>query len=230
MLKNVKTTTHISLLDLIAPHSCRGCGQIGKALCDRCKNNIIANHQDFCPKCKAAKTSNVCHQCHDLPPTFIGGERTGLLANIVHDYKYQSIRSLAHPLADIISSAIPPLGGLVFIVPLPTISRHIRERGFDHTLLLAKYLANIKGANYQVCPILRRRTNSIQVGTKRTTRLHQASQAYRISPHAIINPHATYLLLDDVWTTGASLRAARTLLQQNSITNTAFAILSVSRL
>ena len=46
----VKNTTLPSLLDILAPHSCRGCGRIGNVLCNRCKNNIILeNSKDTIP-------------------------------------------------------------------------------------------------------------------------------------------------------------------------------------
>ncbi len=95
MLKNVKNTTFPSLLDLIAPHSCRGCGRIGEALCNRCKKYIISQRVNICPKCKAEITAKngKCKDCKDLPPTFIIGERSGLLGDVIHDYKYESRRA-----------------------------------------------------------------------------------------------------------------------------------------
>lgn len=230
MPKNVKNTTIISLLDLIAPHSCRGCGHIGHVLCNRCKNNIITQHETFCPNCKSAKTTSLCSNCPDLPPIYIGGERSGLLDILIHDYKYHSVRSLAFPLAEILSHAIPPIEGEVIIVPLPTIGRHIRERGLDHTLLIAQHLARIRGPKYHVQSILVRNNNCTQVGASRTTRLQQASQAYQLNPRFPINPQASYLLLDDVWTTGASLRSAQQKLTANGATKTSLAILAVSRI
>ena len=226
----VKNTTILNPLDLLAPHSCRGCGQIGCVLCNRCKNYITECHQDLCPNCKSLTKSHHCNQCPDLPPTFIIGERTDLLGQIVHDYKYHSVRALSAPLAELMYYHLPSIDGPVSIVPLPTINRHIRQRGFDHTLLIAKRLSKLIGKHCQVEPIIERAANTTQVGTDRTTRLSQATHAYAIAPNVAINHDTTYLLLDDVWTTGASMRACIKKLQQAGASKIIVAILSLSRI
>lgn len=225
----VKNTTFPGFLDLLAPHSCRGCGRTGNALCDCCKNNIILSHQNHCPNCGQINLTGKCLYCRNLPFTFIVAERTSLIGNLVHDFKYQSIRSLAKPLAEILHATLPSIDGDVVIVPLPTISKHLRERGLDHTYLLAKHLAKLRGSQYHVTKLLTRHKNTVQVGSNRQTRLSQASAAYAITPRSQISPNATYLLLDDVWTTGASLQAAHQILQQAGAKNIILTALARSK-
>ena len=230
MPNNVKNTTFPGLFDLLAPHSCRGCGQIGSVLCDRCKKYIKDHHQAICPHCKNLTQSGKCPNCPDLPPTYIIGERSGLLGDIIHDYKYHSIRSLARPLAELMHEFLPPQNKPFIIIPLPTIDRHIRSRGFDHTKLIAKHLAKLEGPNCTTKQLLVRAKNTTQVGTDRVTRIAQASSAYAITAHATIDPSTTYILLDDVWTTGASMRACTKILQQAGVSKIVLAILTLSRL
>ena len=230
MPNNVKNTTFPGLFDLLAPHSCRGCGQIGHVLCNRCKNYILSNHEAICPHCKVPTKAGRCEHCKDLPPTFIIGERSGLIGNIVHDYKYHSIRSLARPLAELMHEFLPPINTSSVIIPLPTIDHHIRTRGFDHTKLIAKHLAKLQGPNCTAKPLLIRTKNTTQVGTNRTTRLYQAANAYAIKPNITVNSNITYILLDDVWTTGASMRACIEKLQQAGANQIIIALLSLSRL
>ena len=225
----VKNTTIISLLDLLAPHSCRGCGLIGNPLCDRCKNYILKSQQNICPNCKAHKLTASCPNCPDLPPTFIGGERSGLLGNIVHTYKYDSVRALAKPLAEIMQHALPASipAKTSCIVPLPTITKHIRTRGFDHTLLLAKQLSKLTGI--PVSQIIQRAKNTIQVGANHKTRQIQAAKAYNLTATQL-DLNTTYILFDDVWTTGASMLACTKMLQQAGAKQIIIAILSLSRI
>ena len=230
MPNNVKNTTFPGLFDLLAPHSCRGCGQIGHVLCTRCKNYILSNHKALCPHCKAPTKAGQCRHCKNLPPTFVIGERSGLLGDIVHDYKYRSIRSLARPLAELMYEILPPTDTPSVVVPLPTIERHIRSRGFDHTKLIAKHLANLQGPKCTTKPLLIRTKDTTQVGTNRTTRINQATSAYSVAPRTVINPNTTYILLDDVWTTGASMRACIEKLQQAGATQIIVALLSLSRI
>ena len=228
MPNTVKITTFPRLFDLILPHSCRGCGQIGNVLCDRCKNYIRQNHRAICPHCKSPTESGKCPNCPDLPPTYIIGERSGLLGDIVHNYKYQSVRALARPLAELMHVFLPLDNHPFTIVPLPTIDRHIRSRGFDHTKLVAHHLAQLYGRNCTSKQLLVRTRDTTQVGTSRSTRLSQAANAYALAPRATIDTHATYVLLDDVWTTGASIRACIKILQQAGVSNIIIALLSLS--
>ena len=211
----VKNTTLPGLLDLLAPHSCRGCGRIGTPLCNRCKNYIISEHFAFQPDFPKS-----------LPPTFVVASRDGLVGTLIHDFKYNSVRALARPLAELLDQTLPTFNTPVIIVPLPTISRHIRERGLDHTYLIAKHLARLR--HYQVQKLLVRAKNTTQVGADRKNRVAQAANAYAIRPHAQIDPEATYLLLDDVFTTGATIKAAISQLQKHHPRKIAVALLATS--
>ena len=211
----VKNTTLPGLLDLLAPHSCRGCGRIGTPLCNRCKNYIISEHFAFQPDFPKS-----------LPSTFVVASRDGLVGTLIHDFKYNSVRALARPLAELLDQTLPTFNTPVIIVPLPTISRHIRERGLDHTYLIAKHLARLR--HYQVQKLLVRAKNTTQVGADRKNRVAQAANAYAIRPHAQIDPEATYLLLDDVFTTGATIKAAISQLQKHHPRKIAVALLATS--
>ncbi|MBQ3464626.1 ComF family protein [Candidatus Saccharibacteria bacterium] len=226
----VKNTTIISPLDLLAPHSCRGCGHIEKPLCDCCKKNITTNHKNYCPNCKTKNPTGKCKNCKNLPPIFVVAERSSLVGELIHDYKYNSVRALALPLSKILNQVLPEIPGNVSIVPLPTISKHIRSRAFDHTLLLAKNLKKLRGKNYRVEKLLIRSKNTVQVGTDEKTRIIQATSAYEVAKNAIINPETTYILLDDVWTTGASMKAALKKLRHAGALKIIIAILAVNRL
>ncbi len=214
----VKNTTIINPLSLIAPHSCRGCGRLGEVLCDCCKNNILKQRQ-------APKLKNLLK---NFPPVFVVDERSGLLNTLIHDLKYNSVRALAPKLAELLDNSLPTLPPDSIIVPLPTATQHIRARGLDHTLLIAKHLAKIH--HFKVKKLLLREKNTVQVGADRKTRLAQAKTAYSISQKIKINPNTTYILLDDVWTTGASMKAAVKKLQQAGVSKIIIALLATSSL
>ena len=225
----VKNTTFIGLLDLLAPHSCRGCGALGQPLCDCCKKYINSHHQNICPVCHTPNSNGKCSKCRKLPPIFIAGQRDELLGELIAELKYHSVRALAHPLAEILDQTLPPIKGKVIIVPLPTIASHIRERGFSHTHLIAKHFTHLR-PNYQAQNLLTRAKNTVQVGADQKTRLTQASTAYALTKNAKINPEVTYILFDDIWTTGASLQAAYALFKKAGAKKIILAALALSNL
>ena len=223
----VKNTTFPGLFDLLAPHSCRGCGAIGSALCNRCKKYIITNRKNICPNCKEPFNGPKCPHCSDFPPTYIVDERNTLIGTLVHDLKYDSVRALAPHIADLLNQIIPKLQGSVEIVPLPTITKHIRSRGLDHTKLIAKHLAKHRPI-FHTSDVLIRAKDTVQVGASAKTRATQASEAYLINPKVTIDPSKTYLFLDDVWTTGASMHAAIKKLSSTGADNIIVVILALS--
>lgn len=221
----VKNTTFVGLGELVAPHICRGCGRTGEVFCECCKNNIILARQNYCLNCKRVVTAARCPHCQDFPPTYMVGWRDEMVGRLVEEYKYHSVRQLGVVLAELLDEILPMIDGEVAVIPLPTITKHIRARGFDHTLGVARKLARRRG--WKVAPVLKRAKDTVQVGAGNTARLLQAAEAYSLDGK--IEPDTTYILLDDVWTTGASMRAALKKLQQAGAHKIVITVLAVSR-
>ena len=112
----------------------------------------------------------------------------------------------------------------IVLVPLPTIRKHIRERGFDHTLRLCFELENFLqkrlddfGISVEYQSLLARKNKTVQVGKEKKERMRQAEKAYGIREGIKIENKTLYILVDDVTTTGASLVAAKKILQTNRV-------------
>lgn len=99
------------------------------------------------------------------------------------------------------------------IVPLPTISKHKRARGFGHMEMLARKIAKLSGATCVFA--LKRQNETVQLGKKRSERIRQAQNTYGVDETKLnlireaIKRQGKIWLIDDVMTTGASMRAAR---------------------
>ena len=112
----------------------------------------------------------------------------------------------------------------IILVPLPTIRKHIRERGFDHTLRLCFELEDFLqkrleklGMKVEYEDLLVRKNKTVQVGKEKKERVKQAEKAYGIREGIKIENKTLYILVDDVTTTGASLTAAKKILQADRV-------------
>ena len=193
--------------------------------------------------------------------------REGVLAELIREYKYRPARGLSEIMAEFLDEAIPRSGvfgerlggegaesleeakGLeVVVVPLPTIRKHIRERGFDHAGLMARKLARRRG--WKVERVLRRANETVQVGATEEERFRQAEEAYEVvrkferrgarggdekvgdgkvgDGRTGVDENKVYLLVDDVWTTGASMRAAARVLREAGAERVYGAVVAVS--
>ena len=124
---------------------------------------------------------------------------------------------MSFELAELLSCAI---GDGWVLVPLPTVRRHVRERGFDHIGLFCRK------TGLPVERALIRVNNSVQVGADMETRRKQAAEAYKA---VNVGSDKRYLLVDDVWTTGSSMLAACEAMRAAGSKNLAIAVIARSR-
>lgn len=204
------------LLDHIAPHYCCSCGEIGRLLCESCKYDITSEHSSDCLFCGQLSLSGVCSGCRPIcSQAWCGGQRTGGLEKLINSFKFENAEAAHQPLGDVLLAALPLLPKEVVIVPIPTVRAHVRQRGYDHALLLARYVAQKQGVT--LSQALRRRTSTVQRGANRKERFKQAKEAFEVT--GSLQGDTPYLLVDDVVTTGATLRyAAEALKEAGAVT------------
>lgn len=203
---NVKNTMIDMALSFIAPHPCCGCGKLQGLLCEDCKYDIISETFSGCIGCgRPVGVSRVCGRCRTpYSRTWCVGERSGILEEIINQYKFERAQEAHKIMADLLVTVLPELPENVIIVPVPTIATHIRQRGYDHTLLLAKALGR-RVRRPVAASSLVRITQTKQREASRSVRIAQAKRAFRAKG---INTSACYLLIDDVVTTGATVKYA----------------------
>lgn len=203
-----------------APHICEGCGAVGSTLCNRCNKDILATLWVRCVQClrpidpkSRSLYGVICITCRRQSPfarVYVVGERSGALQRLIGNFKYFSRRDSARSIARLLSATLPNrLPDGMNIVFAPTSPKHIRERGFDHMRLVAKELG--KQRNLPVTPIIRRINNQSQHSASRADRIQQIRAAFRIDKLPVSKK---VLLIDDIYTTGATVRTIAVLLKQ----------------
>lgn len=198
------------VLSFIAPHYCCGCDEIGSLLCSNCKYNITSEQKMACLNCHRP-TANMwlCRDCK-LPyqKAWAVGQREGTLQRLIGLYKFERATEGHKILGDLLSSALPQLPTDTIVVPIPTPENRVRERGYDHILLIAKHFAKIRGLKCE--QVLKRAGSTKQRHHSANQRLSQAKNAFFVDKK--LDSNKIYLIIDDVITTGATLKyAAKTL-------------------
>ncbi len=213
-------------LSLLAPYDCLICGLEGSVLCGACTHNHLQPFGERCAGCNAlSANSKTCTNCRagGLPAhIWVAEVYRGAANRLVYKYKFDHWRGVSEFLAKQVVYAVGD-ASVDFIVPVPTATRRVRERGFDHSRLLAKEVAQRMGV--PCADVLGRVGQKTQVGASRQDRIAQSLNEYYLrDKRAIVG--SKILLVDDVMTTGATLAACASILRKagaRSVDATVFA-------
>lgn len=196
---------NVSLLDTIlavlAPHDCLACQVEGALLCNACLDSL--------PPAPPKQLSSP-----DLEVVQSATIYRGVAKDLIWKLKSSGAQAAAKIMAGCMLDLIPASKNIV-IVPIPTASSRVRQRGYDQAKLLAKELSKQSRLPYINC--LSRRGQAHQVGAGREQRTRQLQNAFRVkSPLLIKNAHI--ILVDDVVTTGATLEIVARILKLSGAT------------
>jgi len=170
-------------LAFLLPVDCAGCGAADVALCDACA---------------AALTPTRATRTVDGLVVGSGLVFEGVVARVIRSLKEEGRLSLARPLAAALACAAPVVDDADVVV-IPTSRAAMRRRGYRVTELLARR------AGWRPLPLLRRvRTTDDQRALGRVERAENLAGSMR----AVDAGGRRILLVDDVVTTGATLREA----------------------
>lgn len=195
------------LISLISPHHCVVCSDIADGMCKKCMLQLKPFNSHNCILCGYGLNtgSRCCSSCELANVNqLITVKMSKDLRKLLHEYKYNNKRAFCKVLAQIVSNNIDNTGRNYIIVPLPPSSKHRRQRGYDHILNIVRHLSKMTNCEYEM--VLRRKTNFRQVGADRQTRFIQAENAFIL--RYPLSPDCTYIIFDDVITTGATITSA----------------------
>jgi ComF family protein len=196
------------LLKLAFPRCCPGCGSViaeGGHFCRLCLGKITPILHPFCPLCDLPLPQCPGHRGFRLS-IYSCAWHDGVIAELIKQLKYQK-RFVLGPLLGRFMARCAKKWRLEeafdMTAPVPLHTERLRQRGFNQAAMFIKEL------NYPdpcLDLLLRLRPRHPQVGFDRQRRLANTEGLFVCNPRRRIQGRRV-LLVDDVWTTGATLRA-----------------------
>jgi ComF family protein len=182
-------------IDLLFPPRCAGCGKIDSFWCETCQKDLEATPFPA--------------QVRQLPE-FAGVASTALHAGKIREavqaLKYEDAGRLANPLGLRLSRHLASQNWTFdMIIPVPLHMTRLKERGYNQSQLLAEVVSQQIGVPCVPSGLRRERHTESQVTMTAAERLTNVKHAFVASPS--LAAHHQILLIDDVYTTGATLTA-----------------------
>jgi predicted amidophosphoribosyltransferase len=178
-------------VSLLAPPLCAACGEQRPSdtlLCERCEAELAGAPVVIDPGPSGIELAVAASPFE------------GVARRVVHGLKYSRRLALARVAAEAMLAALPARESPEAVVPVPAGPWRRRWRGFDPAEEISIAVSARAGLPLASC--LRRGAGRRQVGRRRWQRVSDPPRVWLAS-----EPPESALLVDDVWTTGATLSA-----------------------
>ncbi len=200
----------MGIVDLLFPKVCIGCGREGEYVCAECQNKLI-KPEEICPMCTRSSLDGFTHpRCRGkfgIDRLLVGMPYQGLVQKCLKKVKYKSNWDIVECLY-ILCRFEDFLETDATYVPMW--KKKEQERGFNQAEIVAKLVAR----GNQIKLLERCRETKPMFGLSKPERQKNIENVFRFVGEA--SPEKV-LLVDDVWTTGATMRECAKVLKQNGV-------------
>lgn len=218
---------------MLFPPRCPVCGVLGgvppaesntwfhepaRLFCQACGEGFAPIVQPYCSQCGLPFISkegpgHTCSECLVEERFFEKARAFGIynatLLKAIHQFKYGKKLSLARPLAGLLRHTFYQFWAtedIDLIVPVPLHIARLRQRGFNQAYLLITRWAKQEGFLCDGVSLWRRRRTEPQTGLSRKDRRKNMARAFAVRRPEVVREKRV-LLVDDVFTTGATVNA-----------------------
>jgi ComF family protein len=221
--------------NLLFPDECRVCGEslheVSRIpVCSRCLREpqpLAAEY--YCSACRTPfvtphpldPATGKCALCRQglqgFDAVYSYGSYEGTLRKLIHVYKYDGVEPLAAPFGKLLAQVLPREEHFDVVVPMPLHWRKRWQRGFNQAELLAREIARRWNAPVNHA-LRRRRAGRPQAGLTNAQRRSNVAGVFAIKRNLFDEQKPLkgkrVLLIDDVFTTGATASACARVLKR----------------
>ena len=223
---------------LLLPAECLLCHALlsqrdaNRLVCPVCRQRWRAVRPPWCERCGQPEPHfGPCRLCNQWPSALKSVRSAAWLDQnarpAVHALKYGGLPRIADDLTAVMAQLRPPSDGPSVLIPIPLAPKRLRQRGYNQSEVLARALARQWRIPVLVTLLVRTRETPTQTALTPETRLANVAGAFEVRNAKCEMRNGTerinfafhissfaLILVDDVFTTGATLaEAARALAQ-----------------
>lgn len=213
------------LLNFLFPRRCVGCGRLGSYLCSDCQETVEVP-PPICPMCCRPALDGIthpsCRMTYGLDGLVSFFNYRGVVKKALKHIKYRWVSDIAQTFiahASLNESVLIQHAQQkqVTLVPVPLHISRQRWRGFNQSALFAKLLAHQLNLSYVSNLLIRIRKTKTQTELKGSERVLNVRGAFALNTrHGLEVKNKTFIIVDDVWTTGSTMRECAKVLKRSN--------------
>lgn len=193
-------------LNLIFPPMCVHCGRVDSQFCDICLADLV--------DIPVTQQESEFEALDGLVST---GIHENLLQSAVQALKYNRALHVAPTLAQRMAHILQKQAWTFdSIVPVPLHTQRLQKRGYNQAKIIAEALASLVSVTCDDAALQKIENTRSQVGLSRNERIANVNAAFTVDSTIIMGK--ALLLVDDVYTTGATLNACAKVARQAGAT------------
>ncbi|MBU1862293.1 MAG: ComF family protein [Candidatus Omnitrophica bacterium] len=235
MLLQQEFQNHIhTFVNLVYPARCIACGLLlvynEDHICNNCYNKIKLLHTPLCKKCsreiaRFSTQNDICTPCKStvfyFKRCFSVVQYDELTKAIFHEIKFKKRRSCITIFKNHILSKLNALDNALFtntiVIPVPLDRRRQKERDFNQSEILAKYISSFFHLRHKTNMLKRIKQSIPQSILNKKMRLHNLEGAFCVRNKTEVNQKKV-LVVDDIFTTGSTVNECAKVLKQAGAT------------
>lgn len=211
----------MSILDLIFPKKCLGCGRFGAHICAECFSAIELEEYPICPECErqavGGKTHPGCLKRFGLDGLIVACRYKGVVRTAIQKVKYKWSYDIAKVLVDLLAVNLWRFNfpQKALMVPIPLHAKRKKWRGFNQAEILTGELSErFKQGKLDLLErVVEAKT---QVGLTKVQRKLNVKGVFKLRTFQAqdIVKNKDFILVDDVFTSGATMSEAAGVLKR----------------
>lgn len=212
--------------DFIYPPICAACDKLGNSLCEACASSLRFVGEELCDVCgQPVAGDGLCGDCRNERPPFVSHRSLfkfeDVVARLVHELKYHHGFWV---ISFLLAQAAIEEFRVDVIVPVPLFKKRLRSRGYNQSALIADELSKHFAVKVDKTTLVRVKDTSTQTTLTREERRRNLMEAFWIRDLKKMTGK-NVLLVDDVFTTGATFSsAAQTLIKSGAASVSCFSL------
>lgn len=216
----------MSVIDLLFPKNCLGCGRKDQYICSSCIKKV-GEQKLVCCECEKPSVDGFTHvkctRAQSLDGLISLWPYEGVIRKAILALKYKFAKQIVDELLNYILEKLNNLNVTLpkeaAVVPIPLYWYRENLRGFNQSEEIGKAISQKMGWNFIPDLLIRKKLARPQTELKGDERAKNIRGVFAINEFhkSLITSHQSLIVFDDVYTTGSTIKEACKVLKRNGV-------------